>query len=79
MKTKFPPGPIRPSLDCAALVFNQSSDSVVFCQDLPADGGRVTAASFPPQLMAVTVMRHRQVTGVDWQVGPVALVWGECG
>lgn len=29
--------------------------------------------------MAVTVMRRRQVTGVDWQVGPVALVWGARG
>lgn len=41
----------------------------------------MTVASFfsflPPQLMAVTVMWRRQVTGANWQVCVVAVVWGE--
>lgn len=37
-------------------------------QNLTADGEGVTVAFFRPQLMEVTVMWRRQVTGVNWQV-----------
>lgn len=45
-------------------------------QNLTADREGVTVAFFHPQLMAVTVMWLRQVTGVNWQVYLVAVVRG---
>lgn len=45
-------------------------------QFLTADGEGATVASLHPQLMEVTVMWRRQVTGANWQLYLVAVVSG---
>lgn len=57
----------------SVFVVNMSVGLMTRYQNLTADGEGLTVISFHPQLMEVTVMWHRQVTRVNWQVYFVAL------